>query len=368
MTIISLVPRKNPLFGQDFRQELTINHCDLTKLELDSNLYPEIPPNTEIIVSFNPDDERDSSFLERNKGVYSVVHHQLRLSYLENKIDVDKKQKYGIKEIALSSLKNAGTVIVPAKFLVEELRGYVDIEKIFVVRNGADSHFFSPKNIAERDQWRCSKKIGSHDTVIGYVGSLTDAKGFQILERIAKELPASTKLFVVTPNRTQNVERLEKISDCVLLEIDDRTHDREMNQTPYFDLFLSTSLCEVVSMVVVESLLSGVPVLATSSTPFFDELFDEGVVTKNDLILIKIPTEITKKSRGDLRITDECDLAEVCNSFIEKIKLFKPISDEARIAISMRAKSANMESECMLRGFFSIYDAKRPTIRLSEQS
>lgn len=353
MGVATLVPKRPIGFGQDFRQDLAIARLGLTVLRQTGDSYPTPQPDTDMLVSFNSDFLADTIALEQSIGqMVRIVHHQLRLTYL----DQSARRCGGnssSRDHALRSLRASDVVVVPAEFLSRQLETELNAQRIVTIRNGADGDLFRPRVSEERARWRRLCGVDQNKILVGYVGELSDAKGFQILQEIARALPESIHLRVRTYDAKRWPADLRGNPKSISIDIDKKSLQRRDHPTPYLDLLLATSLCETVSMVVIESLLSGVPVLATTCTPFFDELRKEGLSTA-ELDLIELPSGLEDKNRLELKLADN-DARRIADEFVGRIAKRSPVEDAKRMHLASRSRAACMESRAMLEQFAALY-------------
>ncbi len=358
MSIVTLIPAWPQRYGQDFRQQLTIERLGLKRLHQPGLRNPYQPPQsgTDLLISFNPEHKEDADALEANVNIRRIVHHQLRLSYL----DSQKKKGESFREIACRSLSIADRIIVPADFMIEELSRSVPINKVSVIRNGAAEDVFKPTTNKERRSFRSQIGIKSGEILAGYVGSLSVPKGYQIIKEITSELPDSVRLLVRTypEESTSEINELKALGkDRLILDLDNHSRlARRSHPTPFLDVLFVTSLCETVSMVVVEALLSGIPVITTGCTPFFNDLLDEGFGS-DDLEVISLPSGIDSLERRFLKL-EENDAKEISEKFLSHVMCKEPISFTGRSCRSNLAKRAGLTATCMVSKFCKLYEAE----------
>jgi glycosyltransferase involved in cell wall biosynthesis len=126
-----------------------------------------------LVASQNPDNEADSAFLTSvRKHSIVVVHQHCRWEYYSPEQ----------KESVADALEVAKYAIVPAKFLAEDMRRHFQNVNWLIVSNGVRTDRFAPLSAKKRSEQRQIRKVPLTGKLIGYVGRLENAKGFQLLE------------------------------------------------------------------------------------------------------------------------------------------------------------------------------------------
>lgn len=274
-------------YGQDFLNAGIAQHCSLSKLykEGEKFIWPFPGTDPELVVTQNPDDPADSSFIARFAGeVPSVVHIHYRWDYFS---EVQKKNISRTLEFATAG-------VVPADFLKREMEALFPRVKWYSVANGVRDDLFRPSTNATREEFRERHLLKKDTKVVGFTGRLENAKGIQILEAICNRIDEEPfSLFIQFPDwqaiRDQEkvlkryyafADKLKALNPRKVVIWGDQSPRFNNRPVRFFDVFLTTSLSEVQPLVVLEALVSGVPVVATNSTPVFREI-QERIPTTN---------------------------------------------------------------------------------------
>lgn len=276
------------------------------------------------LITFDTEDRDVYSIIKQFPDKRIISHFQFNPSYLGTNSTI---WKLNCKTLELSD-----HVIVPASFLKVKLREFINTP-ITVVPNGVDPDIF---------QIQKSAKKQLH---IGHVGRLIDSKGLQILSDLWQNLPSSIIFQIECADIKFPLKTNNRITSNASLS-------RNNHVTPALDYLISTSLSEVAPLVIIEALLSGVPVIATDSTPYIDELvqnFGPGVVKK-----IEIPNRLKHIAMEDLRL-DSQESDKISKDFIEAInRLAKPDYSTKR-KIRNKALEMGFSDSIMCEKFEEIY-------------
>ncbi|AIE83673.1 glycosyl transferase, group 1 [Fimbriimonas ginsengisoli Gsoil 348] len=291
---ILLNPRSRPVYGQDFMARQSLEQFKIGLYDADQGSFPSPLARPSLIVSQNPDSEAESIFLAEVEADRRVIHCHLQWPYL------DPFQKYWLTQ----SAHVADVRITPAEFLAKRLREETGVDWV-TVQNVVDGSRFYPSKRAERLAFRSKHGISESEFVVIVVGRIESAKGLQVIRSLAKKLITGLRLLVQYPH-----ERFDKLAESIkaqnpnqvtLLRDGDGDLDRPIRHA---DLLLSPSLMEVAPLVALESLASGVRVVATDSTPFYS---DEAsfAVASDDLALVPFVEPV----RSLLKRCSRCELA-----------------------------------------------------------
>lgn len=273
---ILLQPREYLRFGQDFNNAGLSHDCGLTTLSAHDGRYPQLGTDRiELVVSQNPDELEDSSFIGGLGGrVPVVVHAHYRWNYL------NATQK----DNASRSIRDAVIGIAPAAFLAREMQTLHPNVEWHAVANGVRTELFRPSTDQERTEFKRKHRIALDTKVVGIVGRLENAKGLQITERIASlSQHHGFSLFIQYPHwqaiREHQGDTYLKIARSLkwkspqnVISWGDEAPRFPNRPISNFDMLVTPSLSEVQPLVVFEALACGIPVIATQSTPFFEEL------------------------------------------------------------------------------------------------
>jgi glycosyltransferase involved in cell wall biosynthesis len=338
---ICLVPRKNPQHGQDFRQKIAIKKLGLQAWPKQDTKGYDLPnwEKVKLIISFNPHDLDDRNFIQRApSNIPLVVHHQLQRHYLTE----------GQQKNLQANLARANSVIIPAKFLANQLT--INKDKISVVANGAQTKIFKVKNELNVKQWREQQSINPATKIAGFIGYPTHAKGKQLLSYLSTKLGKDWKIIIFSIDKPSS--SLLNNNSVVHIQ-QDNVESHKPHVTPMFDLLLSLSLCEVAPMVIIESLLSGVPVIATDSTPYLDEI--TSTLPQGLLKTFSLPAYLKSQSK-DLLHLKEKDVKTIGDKILAYTENFTPYDQAQKLELSKMAISNKFDAESMINEFKKIYN------------
>jgi len=350
-----LTPRHHEAYGQDFLIQGMIESCGLTRLMPNANGKYEIPDDIELVVSQNLDEYSDADFIGNLSYKIPVVAHlHCQWGFF------DENQKSNIKK----AIDKVSIGIVPAEFMAHDIKEILPDTPWVVVRNGVDISRYHPETEKNRVAFRNAHGIGRRESIVGYVGRLENAKGLQLLEYVASNLRRINAHLVIqylntVNNRTtarykEHAERIKsKNPDFVhIVADDDPLSDRPVK---YFDSLLHPSLSEVNPLVVLEAFVSGIPVLATKCTPFYNELSSLGIPAEC-FSISKLPERIKPDvlKRSELKLEEP----EVFSVGEELITLLRDKAGNLNCSKSVlleKGIAAGFTSEAMFEGFNKVY-------------
>jgi 1,2-diacylglycerol-3-alpha-glucose alpha-1,2-glucosyltransferase len=369
-----------------FVYDLALLHgLTLLRNDVREHRYPVVAHPPALIVSHNPDHLADARLIGAwgaDRNVPIVVHLHCHFNYF---------QKYGTTDASLVSnrenvelcLRYAHTVVVPAGFMVEDLKSHVpnlrnDL-RIEVVSNGARKSLYYPSTFDQRSRFRAGLAKVANVTdqhaippdrkLVGFVGRVENAKGLQLLEQLAAAHATSKQLddvcllvqFRFQPGSAEhqacmkNAMRLREANqDFIRLYADQapRGTDRPMR---HFDLLLLPSLSEVQPMVALEALSCGVPVVVTRSTKFFDELgkLNFGAT---EFAAVDLPERLGGGSEGVAELAESDNPGKIARDLIDAIDLVPRYDDAQRAALSNKADLAGFSDATMYQRYLRLYD------------
>lgn len=105
-------------------------------------------------------------------------------------------------------------------------------------------------------------------------------------------------------------------------------------------------------MVVIESLMSGVPVISTNSSPFLKELQAE--IGIEYLKLIELPNYLRDMPREQLSL-NEIDTLNIAKQFMQYMKNFKPLTLPEKKVLSEKMIQFKYTSQDMANSFSDVY-------------
>jgi glycosyltransferase involved in cell wall biosynthesis len=123
----------------------------------------------------------------------------------------------------------------------------------------------------------------------------------------------------------------------------------------YLDVLIAPSLSEVQPLTTLEALVSGVPVIATRSTPFYEELLEAGVRYRW-CRTIPLPKRFKEGSKemSRLNLTEE-EAGMIAKNMIGVLGNHQPISDRARQTMVRKMKKLGFSETAMCDSFGDIY-------------
>lgn len=347
---IILQPHTEPYFGQDFTTRLLIKGMGLVPKYLINGEYKidDIETsNTELIISRYPDKSEDIKAIKAfYKKIPIAIHFHLRYNFYTN------EQKHNISDI----LKHASLRITNCRDLCNDYKIIFPEYDWNFINNGVDSLVFKPTTITERYNFKIKNKIGKDRILISYVGRLNNPKGLQILYRICDFVSSSDTHWLVIQTIFLDkylpiIQEIKKKYKHVTIYL-----EQELKVVRYSDVHLNTSLSETTSLVNLEALFSGVPVICTAVTDFYKELdFLNGDI--NSLIKISMPNYHFKAhlSKSSLNLTEE-ETNIISKDFIGQIKTLRPRSDQQRLILAAKLKNTSFDSLNMIKSIKNIYD------------
>lgn len=349
-------------FGQDYRAAELLEHEDVYPADrtADGYVMPCEPSKASIVISFNCHHPADAKLISAlPEDVPVVVHCQLQPTFL----DQTQFARAG------SALRRAACAIVPAEFMRTRVSEAFSIEDVRVVRNGVDPRRFRPVSEHRRLTYRRREGIPDDARLVVYVGQLAHAKGFEALLQLARNLPDDVVLLVRSaPNRggPSGLSAFEKKrrdlegADRLRVKVQKEDGNRDTHPIPYADCVLVTSLSEVAPLVATEALMSGVPVLSTDCTPWYEELALAGI-GPSDLRVVPLPSRGSGQRREDLRLTHE-EARQVAGLIADVLCASHPPSPSERNQRAAVALEAGMSQSLMLRAFRHLYEHFERTV------
>lgn len=181
-------------------------------------------------------------------------------------------------------LKNVGGIIAPSNAIAESLvkQNLFPPDKIEIIRYGIDVEHFSP-----------AEKRSDEHFIVGTIGHLAPIKGHDVFVRaaeIASKKRENIRFVIVGEDKSPSGKNRRELEDLIdrldlksKIELVGWTDDvRPFLQK--FDLFVSAARAEAFGLVIVEAMLSGLPVIATGSEGASEIIEDggNGVLVPNE--------------------------------------------------------------------------------------
>jgi glycosyltransferase involved in cell wall biosynthesis len=349
--------RRNPAisFGQDIRAAAVASLPGVEIAERIGDRYhlPCEPHDISLLITFNCDHPADAELISGvPQHVPVVVHYQLQPSFL----DPESSRR------ARLTLQRAASVIVPAAFLKPLLQQQFGVSRIVVIRNGVDSNYFQPKDLESRTHYRATIGLPSSAIVVAWVAQATAAKGARVLPHLARMLPSGVYLLLRSFSRKRTardnglVPELDSVtaSNPAQVRVQPEDWTRAHHPIPFADSLLITSLSEVAPLVASEALMSGVPIISTDCTPFYDELERDGL-DQRDVSRVPLAVQAVGRSRKELDCSEE-EAMSIAQQISNRLAVTAPVSSDQREYRACKARSTRMSMEIMLREFGNLYD------------
>jgi 1,2-diacylglycerol-3-alpha-glucose alpha-1,2-glucosyltransferase len=369
-----------------FVYDLALFHgLTLLRNDVRQNRYPAVSKAPALIVSHNPDQLADARFIATwgpSRNVPIVVHLHCHFNYFPRHGTTDASLVSNRENIELC-LRYAHTVVVPAGFMVDDLKSQApDLRsdlRFEVVANGARKSLYFPSTSDQRSAFRAgmAKMAGVTDQraipqgkkLIGFVGRVEDAKGLQLLEALAAAQAGGEHLgdaallvqFRFQPGSAEHAAcmshamRLREKNQQFIWLYPDRAPRGTDRPIRHLDLLLLPSLSEVQPMVVLEALSSGVPVVVTRATRFFDELAQLNFAA-TEFAAVDLPERFGEGSAGIAELVAADQPARIARDLIDAIDGVPRFSDAQRLALSKKADLAGFSDATMYKRFLGLYD------------
>lgn len=213
---------------------------------------------------------------------------------------------------AIASLSSRTRILAVAQASADRLVGdFAGLQgRASVIPNAVDLEKFSV-NRAARERIRRETQIQERAPVIGMIGRLTPAKGqlemLKLFPRVLDQLPEAKLLIAGAPAFNNEHEYLELLKRTITeMNLSDRvrmlgSRDDIADILQALDLLVVNSASEACSLVILEAMASGTPVLATSTggTP-------EIIEHQRNGWLVKFPSD-DELATGVIRLLNDAD-------------------------------------------------------------
>jgi glycosyltransferase involved in cell wall biosynthesis len=343
-----LLRRKDALsFGQDYRAAAVEAGLALEPVARVGGRYllPCELKDVSLLVSFNGHHPADAALIGALPvGIPVVVHHQLQSSFMDPPSF----------QAADASLRRATEVVVPAQFMQSLVAEDFSVMNVRLVRNGVDPELFRPRSEMERILFRQSLDIPAASKLVAFVAQASPAKGIHALKalipRLAEDVVVILRSF---PHYGPELEELRNLNPRqVRCQIEDG--NRSSHPTPFADCLLVLSLSEVAPLVVTESLMSGVPVITTDCTPFYEELLRDGLESSS-ICRIPISAAACGKSSAHLHFAAS-EAGELADAVLAALQSVSPRNAAERGKLAEWSRASNLSQDRMLQDYGKIYD------------
>ncbi len=353
-----LLPRQHLIAGQDFLVSSMAAQCGLSLLLKPQEKYSLPSTRPELVVSINPHEACDADALQAMfNSVPIVVHLHHQLEYLEGAKRSD----------AIRALSFASAIIVPAKFLKKKVKALFPHIPVHVVPNGVSERLFTPASSEERAIFRGRNGISPTQRLAGIIGPMTEAKGLQVIRSICSKIDETdVALFIQYPDWQAVTEKVGASHRQIAGELKARSPSRIVlwpDRTPrlaprpvrYLDVLIAPSLSEVQPLTALEALVSGVPIIATRSTPFYEELLEAGAKYRW-CRTIPLPKRFKEGARemSELVLTEE-ESETIANNIIGVLRDHQPVGERENQRMSRKMTRLGFVEAAMCRAFGEIY-------------
>ena len=242
----------------------------------------------------------------------------LRKPYLVCGHGFDVYSRWRLKNfISKLALKNARCVVALTESMKTSMQRIWN-RKISVIPNGIDLELFSVS--VGKEAVRKELGLALNDKVIIFAGFLRPVKGVEILleaMNIIAEKDSGIKLIIVGGGRVDYFKRKAKSLNLEnqVIFTGELSRKRVFSYLSASDLFVLPSFSEGFSIVSLEAMAAGLPVIATK-VGVLPELIEEGV--NGFLVATNNPVEIANKALKLL--TDEGSMSEISENNRTKAK------------------------------------------------
>lgn len=156
-------------------------------------------------------------------------------------------------------------VIAISEMVAEDIRFWFGYTRsmLHLIPNGIDVKKFTPDNIRHRDEIRSRYKIKQEDFVFLFMANNLALKGLTVLIKATSALQAlPVKVLVIGPYSQKTKRKMKGLSNTIIFG--GRADDPELIY-PACDCLVHPSFYDACSLVVLEALASGIPVITTKT-------------------------------------------------------------------------------------------------------
>jgi UDP-glucose:(heptosyl)LPS alpha-1,3-glucosyltransferase len=156
-------------------------------------------------------------------------------------------------------------VIAISNMVARDIRSWSGYPRsmLHVIPNGIDVKKFTPDNIRHRDEIRSRYKIEQSDFVFLFMANNLALKGLNVLIKATSALQTlPVKVLVIGPYSQNTKRKAKSLSNTIIFG--GRANDTE-RVYPACDCLVHPSFYDACSLVVLEALASGIPVITTKT-------------------------------------------------------------------------------------------------------
>lgn len=351
-----VTPRAEPVYGQDYLRLSATRAFKMVSLRPSLSGSYALPSQATLVACHDVGGVAESQFFESLPNTITAIahiHHQW--AYME---DVEQVN-------TANALRRADCAIVSASFLRNDLIRRCPALNIKIVQNAADCSLFSPARSNERAAFRDRFGLSSNDRLGLFVGRPTLAKGIQVIEAFVRLLRTRPRLHLClqfpVPSSPVALSEYRQVLNRIRELCPDRVHLIEdfvrQSERPvrFVDFLVHPSLSELSPGVVIEAVVCGVPVVATSSTPYFDDLVSAGILL-GLLRVVSLPERLSQGGapQSALRLSS-AEADDLAHMLISIVDVLQPTDDVRRSEFSAWARRSGHDEETMLHDLYEIY-------------
>lgn len=347
---VILSPHRTPYFGQDFTIDFLIKHAGLVPVYLKDGEYDisayRVSEIT-LIISRYPDLAADARFINRYGDQIPVaIHLHLKFNFLQ------PDQRAFLR----SAISRASSLICNCEMLSHEYQKLFPAYRWDFINNGIESAIFYPAKPEERLQFKKQHDIPEDKILLCYTGRLNNSKGLQLLERVLAYVSESARYFMVIqciylPKYKTVIERIGNQYKNLKIML-----DQSSKVVRYTDIHISPSLCETTSLVTLEALFSGVPVVCTDVTTFYQEI-ENGYASFPYFRKVKIEHSAIMENNGKNELKIKVNfISEIASRFVQEIEKTSPFTQEQREVLGANFSVSEYNSAKMLYALTRHYD------------
>ena len=181
---------------------------------------------------------------------------------------------------------------------------------------------------------------------------------------MAKKLPDDATLLIQYPvgrykyaRETNHIAREVSSLSHRRISLCPDTNIKSPRPIVYADMLVATALSEAAPLSAIESVLSGIPIVAANSTPFYTELINRGV-PQALIELIEVPDMSTNANVLFRRqLLTERDAEKLAQSFANAVewRMRNPLDMSEKIGEAFVAKVVGLDEESMVEAAMRVY-------------